>query len=35
VPEYWLDLVVPDGSHFDWQSRIRLSGIGSHSTGCF
>jgi SPOR domain len=35
VPEYWLDLVVPDSSHFDWQSRIRVSGIGSHSTGCF
>ncbi|OOG55665.1 SPOR domain-containing protein [Rhodanobacter sp. C03] len=35
VPEYWLDLVVADGSHFDWRSRIHASGIGSHSTGCF
>jgi hypothetical protein len=35
VPEYWLDLVVADGSHFDWRSRIQASGIGSHSTGCF
>lgn len=35
VPEYWLDLVVADGSHFDWRSRIRVNGIGSHSTGCF
>ncbi|OOG51006.1 SPOR domain-containing protein [Rhodanobacter sp. C01] len=35
VPEYWLDLVVADGSHFDWRSRIQTSGIGSHSTGCF
>ncbi|OOG66476.1 sporulation protein [Rhodanobacter sp. B04] len=35
VPEYWLDLVVPDGSRFDWRSRISASGIGSHSTGCF
>lgn len=35
VPEYWLDLVVADGSHFDWRSRVGASGIGSHSTGCF
>ena len=35
VPEYWLDLVVADGSHFDWHSRVGVSGIGSHSTGCF
>ncbi|MGH8156967.1 MAG: SPOR domain-containing protein [Rhodanobacter sp.] len=35
VPEYWLDLVVADGSHFDWHSRVGVSGIGSHNTGCF
>ena len=35
VPEYWLDLVIADGSHFDWHSRVGLGGIGSHSTGCF
>ncbi|HWU77390.1 MAG TPA: SPOR domain-containing protein [Rhodanobacter sp.] len=35
VPEYWLDMVVADGTHFDWRSRIHASGIGSHSTGCF
>ena len=35
VPEYWLDLVVTDRAHFDWRSRIRASGIGSHSTSCF
>lgn len=35
VPEYWLDLVVADGGNFDWRSRVRTSGIGSHSTGCF
>ena len=35
VPEYWLDLVVADASHFDWHSRIHADGIGSHSTGCF
>ena len=35
APEYWLDLVVADGSHFDWRNRIRANGIGSHSTGCF
>ena len=35
VPEYWLDLVVADGAHFDWRSRIRATGIGSHSAGCF
>lgn len=35
VPEYWLDLVVIDRAGFDWRSRIRNSGIGSHSTGCF
>lgn len=35
VPEYWLDLVVADGGNFDWRSRLRTAGIGSHSTGCF
>ncbi len=35
VPEYWLDLVVADGSPFDWRNHVHTSGIGSHSTGCF
>jgi hypothetical protein len=35
VPEYWLDLVVADGGNFDWRSRVRTAGVGSHSTGCF
>jgi hypothetical protein len=35
VPEYWLDLIPVDSSHFDWRSRIHDPGIGSHSTGCF
>jgi len=35
VPEYWLDLVVPDSAHFDWRSRIHAAGVGSHSTSCF
>lgn len=35
TPEYWLDLVVADGGHFDWRSRVRVAGVGSHSTGCF
>jgi len=35
VPEYWLDLIPTDSKHFDWRSRIRDPGIGSHSTGCF
>lgn len=35
VPEYWLDLAVADGSRFDWRSKVRSSGVGSHSTGCF
>jgi hypothetical protein len=35
VPEYWLDLVVPDGAHFDWRSRIHGASVGSHSTSCF
>jgi hypothetical protein len=34
TPEYWLDLMVADGS-FDWRSRVRASGVGSHSAGCF
>jgi hypothetical protein len=34
TPEYWLDLVVADGN-FDWRSRVRASGVGSHSAGCF
>ena len=24
VPEYWLDLMAVDSSHFDWRSRIRV-----------
>jgi SPOR domain len=35
VPEYWLDLVVPDSARFDWRSRIHGAGVGSHSTSCF
>jgi SPOR domain len=35
VPEYWLDLVVPDSAGFDWRSRIHGAGVGSHSTSCF
>ncbi|HEY9130353.1 MAG TPA: SPOR domain-containing protein, partial [Dyella sp.] len=35
VPEYWLDLAVADNAHFDWRSRVRVQGLGSHSTGCF
>lgn len=35
VPEYWLDLAVADGAHFDWRRRIPGAGIGSHSTSCF
>jgi hypothetical protein len=35
VPEYWLDLAVADGTRFDWRSRVRNAGVGSHSTGCF
>lgn len=35
VPEYWLDLVVADGSPLDWRKHISASGIGSHSTSCF
>lgn len=35
VPEYWLDLMVADGGSFDWRSRVRAAGIGSHGTGCF
>lgn len=35
VPEYWLDLVIADSDRFDWRSRVRASGVGSHSTGCF
>ncbi|WP_158883313.1 SPOR domain-containing protein [Rhodanobacter sp. L36] len=35
VPEYWLDVVMPDSAEADWRNRIRASGVGSHSTGCF
>jgi hypothetical protein len=35
VPEYWLDLVVPDGARFDWRSRIHGASVGSHSASCF
>ena len=35
VPEYWLDLVVADGSHLDWRKYVNASGIGSRKAGCF
>ena len=35
VPEYWLDLVLNDGSHFDWRSRVHAAGVGAHSDSCF
>lgn len=35
VPEYWLDLVLPDGASLDWHKQVPLAGVGSHSTGCF
>jgi hypothetical protein len=35
VPEYWLDLIPVDSTHFDWRSRVHDLAIGSHSTGCF
>ncbi|MEP6899441.1 MAG: SPOR domain-containing protein [Rhodanobacter sp.] len=34
VPEYWLDLVMADHAS-DWRSRIKASGVGSHSSACF
>lgn len=34
IPEYWLDLVIAEGS-FDWRSRVHAGGVGSHSAGCF
>lgn len=35
VPQYWMDLVVADSAHFDWRSRVRDPGVGSHSATCF
>ncbi|HEY8585611.1 MAG TPA: SPOR domain-containing protein [Rhodanobacter sp.] len=35
APEYWLDLMVADGSTLDWRSRVQASGIDAHTTGCF
>lgn len=35
VPEYWLDVVVPDANSATWRQRVRELAIGSHSTGCF
>lgn len=35
IPEYWLDLVVPDTPRFEWRNRVHATGVGSHSTGCF
>jgi len=35
VPEFWLDLVVADGSHLDWRKYVSASGIGSRNAGCF
>jgi hypothetical protein len=35
IPEYWLDLVLPNDAHVDWRARVRSASIGSHSTNCF
>jgi hypothetical protein len=35
VPEYWLDLVANNSPRFEWRSRVRASGVNSHSTSCF
>ena len=35
VPEYWLDLMIADGSHLDWRKYVSASGVGSHSAACF
>lgn len=35
VPQYWLDLVVADGSQLDWRKYVSASGVGAHGTGCF
>ncbi len=35
VPEYWLDVVVPDAGSATWRQRVRELAVGSHSTGCF
>lgn len=34
VPQYWLDLVT-DRSDLDWRTRIKVAGVGSHTTACF
>jgi hypothetical protein len=35
VPEYWLDLVASNSPRFEWRTRVRASGVSSHSTSCF
>ena len=35
VPEYWLDLMIADGSRLNWRKYVSLSGVGSHSAACF
>ncbi|MEO9091123.1 MAG: SPOR domain-containing protein [Rhodanobacter sp.] len=35
VPQYWLDLMVADGSRLEWRQYISASGVGSHSAACF
>jgi len=35
VPEYWLDLMVPEDIRLDWQSAVQAHGIDSRTTACF
>jgi hypothetical protein len=35
APEYWLDLMLADGSRLDWRKYVSASGVGSHSAACF
>ncbi len=35
VPEYWLDLAVPEENRLDWRKYVDANGVGSHSVDCF
>ena len=35
VPEYWLDLMIADGSQLDWRKYVSASSVGSRSAACF
>lgn len=34
LPEYWLDIALPQAPGFDWQAHVSAASVGAESVGC-